>query len=57
MKIYWPWNNLGCLGLQIGGFYVDLYHRRWTGGFGLFCRPWTGRRAFWLTRNGFHWEH
>jgi hypothetical protein len=29
-KIYWPWNNLGCLGFRIGRVYFDLY-RTWSG--------------------------
>jgi len=24
MNIYFPKNNLGCLGIKIGGFYADL---------------------------------
>lgn len=28
IKIYMPWNNLGCLGFQVGDrFYMDFYIR------------------------------
>jgi hypothetical protein len=57
MRIYWPWNNLGCLGLRIGRFYADIYSRRGWGArfpFGLFIN--TGRRKYWVTPKGIHTE-
>lgn len=25
MRVYLPWNNLGCLGVRIGRFYADVF--------------------------------
>jgi hypothetical protein len=47
MKIYWPWNNLSCLGVAVGEwFYADVYPLDgWPAG--IYCR--VGLRRYWWT--------
>lgn len=30
IRVYMPWNNLGCLGIRIGSLYADLYRRPYS---------------------------
>lgn len=30
-RIYWPWKNLGCLGIRIGPLYVDIFTSPYLG--------------------------
>ena len=52
MKVYLPWNNLGCLGFRVGRFYIDFY-RPWSGfPVAMFCH--TGRAKYrWSWSKGF----
>lgn len=47
VKVYWPWNNLGCLGFKIGRVYVDFFTRPYWGGFVN-----TGQSMFWFSKRG-----
>lgn len=48
MKIYMPWNNLGCLGLSIGKrVYMDIFHS-W-GLWGIFAN--VNGKQYWWTLN------
>ena len=47
IKIYMPWNNLGCLGLAIGRHvYLDIYTLSGKPA-GVFCR--VGFARYWWT--------
>lgn len=54
MKVFFPWNNLGCLGVQIGGFYADVYrtHRRFP--VAAFVN-WFGTK-YWISAHGIRRE-
>lgn len=45
MKLCMPWNNLGCLGVKVGGYYMDIFRRpHW----GMFISTPYGKRRFWF---------
>lgn len=56
IRLLMPWNNLGCLGVQVGRFYADIYTRPWARWprLGLFVS--TGRRRWWITPSGIRGE-
>ena len=47
MKIFFPWKNLGCLGIRIGGFYADMFRNPY---WGIFVN--TGRQKLWFRLAG-----
>lgn len=47
MRIVMPWNNLGCLGVQVREWYGDLH---WSPSWGLFVNDGKSRR--WLSLTG-----
>lgn len=49
IRIYLPWNNLGCLGIKVGNFYMDTY-RSSVYRLGLFVN--TGKTRGWLGWDG-----
>jgi hypothetical protein len=48
MKIYMPWKNLGCLGIRIGDWYMDIFLKPYFGYF--ISNPYKG-----ITRRGRIW--
>lgn len=54
-RIYFPWHNLGCIGVQIGRFYADVYlSSRGFPWFAVFIN--TGNKKYWISRNGIRKE-
>lgn len=57
MKVYWPWNNLGCLGVRLTrNVYFDFYPRNNFGFGGVWNLPgiyinYHGKRM-WITPKG-----
>lgn len=52
MKVYFPWNNLGCLGFKVGKAYFDVFRLQGFPYFGLFINN-NGVKYRWSLRKGF----